>query len=165
MLRLRRTPVPDVVKDLPLEPGERRVAWALTPAGEPVVATERALHLTGRPPLPWDEIERASFAAPLLTVVELSEQEGTGPTRVVELDLSSGTDLPAVVRARVSASVAWTSRVRLQPRGAVRIVGRRRAGREVLDWQLVFDRDTDPHDPVLRAQAQQHLEAARRTIG
>lgn len=164
MLRLRRTPVPDVVKDLPLEPGERRVAWALTPTGQPVVATERALHLGG-PPLAWDAIERVSFAAPVLTVVALSEQEGSGPQHVVELDLASGTDLPAVVRARVSASVAWSSRVKLQPRGAVRIVARRRAGREVLDWQLVFDRDTDPHDPALRAQAEQHVAAARRTVG
>lgn len=165
MLRLRRTPVPAAVKDLPLEVGERRVAWALTVAGAPVVATDRGLHLPDWPPLAWEEVERASFAEAVLTVVELTEREGSGPRHVVELDLSSGTDLPAVVRARVSASVAWSSRVRLTPRGGVRIVGRRRAGREVLDWQLVFDRDTDPADPALRAQAEQHLEAARRTIG
>ena len=164
-MRFRRTPVPAVVKDLPLEPGERRAAWALTPAGEAVVATDRALHLPGVEPLAWEDMERASFAAPVLTVIELTEREGSGQRHVVELDLSSGTDLPAVVRTRVSASVAWSSRVRLVPQGAVRIVGRRRAGREVLDWQLVFDQDTDPADPALRAQAEQHLEAARRTIG
>ena len=166
MRPFRRRTVPDAVRQLSLEPGERRVAYALTTAGEPVVATDRGLRLPGRPLLEWEQIAKASFVKPVLTVMELADVEGTGTRHSVELDLSDGqTDLPATVRARVAASVAWSSHTRLAPAGGVRIVGRRRRGLEVLDWQLVFDRDTDPHDPELRAQAEQHLAAARRTIG
>jgi hypothetical protein len=100
-----------------------------------------------------------------LTVTELAEVEGTGARHTVELVLDGVTDLPETVRNRIAASVAWSSHTRLMPAGGVRIVGRRRPGLEVLDWQLVFDRDTDPADPALRAQAQEFLDAARRTVG
>ncbi|MCA1711134.1 MAG: hypothetical protein LC789_05645 [Actinobacteria bacterium] len=160
----RRRSVPEQVRALALERGERRVAWAVTTEGAPVVATNVGLHLPGRARLDWEQVERAGFAKPVLTVVELSEREGTGRRHVVELDLSTDTDLPETVRTRVAASVAWSSHVRLGG-GGVRIVGRRRPGLEVLDWQLVFDRNTDPDDPAVRAQAEQHLEAARRTVG
>jgi hypothetical protein len=162
---LRRTPVPEVVKGVALGPGERRVAWALTPEGAPVVASGSALHLPGGTVLGWDTIERALWDKPTLRLIELTESEGSGGRHEVTLDLEHDTELPEVVRARVSASVAWSSHVRLKPAGGVRIVGRRRPGMEVLDWQLVFDRGTDPHDPDLRAQAEEHLTAARRTIG
>jgi hypothetical protein len=160
-----RTPVPAAVTAVPLGTGDRRVAWALTPEGEPVVASAAALHLPGDVVLSWDGIERVLWDKPVLRLVELTEREGSGGRHEVTLDLDVDTDLPAVVRARVSASVAWSSHVRLRPAGGVRIVGRRRAGLEVLDWQLVFDRDTDPADAGLRAQAEEHLLAARRTIG
>jgi hypothetical protein len=165
MALFRRTTLPDVVKAVQLGPGERRVAWALTPTGEPVVASTRALYLPDRTALAWDEVERAHWDKPQLVVTELTEREGSGRVHRVDLDLAHDTDLPEVVRARVSASVAWSTHVKLQPAGGVRIVGRRREGLEVLDWQLVFDRDTDPGDPALRAQADEALAAARRTIG
>jgi hypothetical protein len=161
----RRTAVPDAVKAVPLGAGERRVAWAVTPTGEAVVASSRGLYLPDGTTLPWDEVERAHWDKPELLVRELTEHEGSGRVHRVTLDLDHDTDLPEEVRARVSASVAWSSHVKLQPSGGVRIVGRRREGMEVLDWQLVFDRDTDPHDAALRAQAEEHLLAARRTIG
>lgn len=165
MKLLRRRSVPDQVKAVQLKGGERRVGWAVTTAGEPVVATELGLRLPGAEVLAWEQIERASFDKPMLTITELAEVEGSGAGHTVELDLTEDTNLPEVVRVRVSASVAWSSHQRLQPRGGVRIVGRRRPGLEVLDWQLVFDRDTDPQDAALRAQAERHLDAARRTIG
>ena len=163
---LRRRTTPEVVKAVELDRGERRVAWALTTEGEPVVATDRALRLPDGTTLAWEQIERASFSRPVLTVLELAEVEGTGAAHQAALDLDGElTDLPETVRARVSASVAWSSHTKLQPAGGVRIVGRRRAGLDALDWQLVFDRGTDPDDPDLRAQAQALLEDARRTIG
>jgi hypothetical protein len=137
----------------------------MTTDGAPVVATDRGLHLPNAPLLEWEQIERATFARPVLTVLELAEVEGTGARHEVALDLSTDTDLPETVRTRIAASVAWSSHFRLQPAGGARIVGRRRRGMEVLDWQMVFDRGTDPRDPHVRAQAEQHLEAARRTIG
>lgn len=165
MALFRRTNVPGAVKAVALGPGERRVAWATTPEGQPVVASTRALYLPDGTTLAWDEIERAHWETPSLQLIELTEQEGAGPRHEVTLDLDHDTDLPEEVRTRVSASYAWSSHVKLRPAGGVRIVGRRRAGLEVLDWQLVFDRDTDPADPALRAQAEEHLAAARRTIG
>jgi hypothetical protein len=157
--------VADAVKAVALGPGERRVAWATTPDGQPVVASTRALYLPDGTTLGWDEIERAHWEQPVLWVIELTEREGSGQRHEVVLDLAHDTDLPQEVRIRVSASFAWSSHVKLQPAGGVRIVGRRRDGMEVLDWQLVFDRDTDAADPALRAQAEQALAAARRTIG
>jgi hypothetical protein len=161
----RRAEVPDVVKGVPLDPGERRVAWALTPDGAPVLASSAGLHLPDGTKLSWDTIERAVWDKPTLRLIELTESAGSGRRFEVVLDLEQDTDLPEAVRARVSASVAWSSHVKLAPTGGVRIVGRRRPGLEVLDWQLVFDRGTDPKDPALRAQAEEHLAAARRTIG
>jgi hypothetical protein len=157
--------VPAAVSAVALGPGERRVAWATTPDGQPVVASTRALYLPDGMTLGWDEIERAHWEQPVLWVIELTEREGSGQRHEVVLDLAHDTDLPQEVRIRVSASFAWSSHVKLQPAGGVRIVGRRRDGMEVLDWQLVFDRDTDAADPALRAQAEQALAAARRTIG
>lgn len=161
----RRTAVPAAVKGVALGPGERRVAWATTPDGQPVVASTRALYLPDGMTLAWDAIERVHWDRPVLRLIELTERAGGGQQHRVELDLDQDTDLPVEVRARISASVAWSSHVKLRPAGGVRIVGRRRAGMEVLDWQLVFDADTDPTDPAARAQAEEHLAAARRTIG
>ena len=158
-----RRRVPDVVRAVVLEPGERRVAWALTEQGEPVVATDLGLRAPLAPRLDWPEIERAVWQRPVLTVLEMDERAGAG--RKVELVLADDGDLPDVVRTQVTASVAWSNHVRLRPAGGVRLVGRRRPGQDLLDWQLVYDPGTDPDDPQLRAQAAALVEDARRTIG
>ena len=161
---LRRRRVPPAVAAVPLD-GERRVGWALTTSGTPVVATDRRLHLPGAEPLPWGQVEKAVWRRPRLTVWRLAPVEGAGPSWTVDLGDDDG-DLPEIVRARVSSSVAWSSHSRLAPAGGVRVVARRRVDRDdAFDWQLVFDRDTDPQDAHLRRQAEQLLEAARRTIG
>jgi len=160
---LRRRPVPPAVKALVLPPGERRLAWALTEQGDPVVATDTVLLLPGREPLPWEQVERAGWQRPRLTVLEVAEVEGSG-TRSV-LDLVDAGDLPEIIRTRVTSSVAWSTHTRLAPRGGVRVVGRRVEGRETLLWQLVYDRGTDLQDPLVRAQAEQLLSGARTTLG
>lgn len=160
---LRRRAVPQVVLALPLEPGERRLAWGLTAAGEPVVATDQTLHLPGGAALPWTQVERVSWRAPVLEVLEVALVEGTG--RRWTLQIADESRLTEVIRSQVTASVGWSNHVRLQPAGGVRIVGRRRPGRDDLDWQVVFDPDTDPHDPALRAQAEGAVADARRTLG
>ena len=159
----RRRPVPDAVRSAAVPAGDRRLAWAVTAGGEAVVATRRGLLLPGRPLLAWTDVERASWTEPHLTVVEVSEVEGTGTTTVVEVREPG--DLPEVVRSMVTASVAWSAHARLQPQGGVRVVGRRRPGEDLLEWQLVYDRGTDLSDPLVREQAQQVLLDARRTIG
>lgn len=158
-----RRRVPDVVRAVALDPGERRVAWALTEGDEPVVATDLGLHVPGQPRLDWPDVERALWRRPVLTVLEMHEQQGAG--RRIELILADDGDLPDVVRTRVTLSVAWSSHGRLHPAGGVRVVGRRRPGRTDLQWQLTYDEGTDLADPTVRLQAERLLEAARRAIG
>lgn len=158
---LRRTPT--AVRAVALPDGERRVAWALTTDGEPVVATDRALLLPAPVRLPWEQVERAGWRPPRLEVLEVAAVEGTGTRHVLLLDEVG--DLPATVRARVTGSVAWSVHEKLSPAGGVRVVGRRVPGEELLQWQLVYDRDTDRDDPLLRAQAEALLERARTSVG
>lgn len=151
-----------------LPPGDRRTAWALTADGRPVVATQQGLVLPGRERVDWADVERAGWQRPVLTVVESAVAEprvaGTGRTTTVTLEDDDG-GLPEAVRAGVTSSVAWSSRVRLAPAGGARVVGRRRPGREALDWHVVYDPGTDPADPAVRAAAEEHVVRARRTVG
>lgn len=146
--------------------GDRLAGWALTEDGLPVVATARGLVLPGRELLAWHAIEKVSWVPPALSVRALADGPavvaGTGPAYDVVLADPGG--LPDVVRTCVTGSVAWSSHSALTG-GGVRVVGRRNPDREVFDWQLVFDQGTDLDDPRVRAQAEQVLEAARRTIG
>lgn len=152
--------VPEAVRAVVTD--ERRLAWGLTTDGVALVATASSLYV-GAEPLPWTQVERVGWRPAVLTVVEVSEIEGTGRSRSWEL--SSDSLLAETVRARVTSSVGWSDRRALVPAGAVRLVGRRTPGRDALQWQTVWEAGTDPSDPHLRAQAEQWLEALRKTIG
>ena len=154
---------PEVVSAVRLDPGERRTAWGLTPGGEPVVATDRGLRLPGTSRIDWHDVEKATWARPVLTVVRVAATAGSGERHTVQLEQEG--NLPDAVRSAVTGSVGWSSHYRLHPRGGVRVVGRRRPGQDLLDWQLVFDPGTDHDDPDVQAQSAQLLLAARRTIG
>lgn len=158
-----RLQVPDVVRSVALLPGERRLAWGLTGDGAALVATPTRLLLPGGTSMDWVMVEKATWRQPVLTVTEVAEVEGTGREQAFTIEQDAA--LAEVVRARVTSSVAWSDRRRLDPRGAVRLVGRRVPGEDALLWQLVFDRETDPSDPLVRAQASAFLDAVRRTIG
>lgn len=160
---LRRHPVPEAVKAVSLPDHQRRLAWALTEDGAPVVAGDLVLVLPGGAVLPWHAIERVSWKRPDLLVVETAEVEGAGTHH--HLRLVGDGDLPEVVYTRVTGSVAFQTHEKLVPGGGVRLVGRRRPGRDDLLWQLVFDPGTDLSDPLVRAHADERLEMARRTIG
>jgi hypothetical protein len=158
-----RRRVPEVVRAVALDAGERRVAWALTDDGQPVLATDLGLRVPREPRLDWPDIEQAVWRRPVLLVRGVHELKGAGPG--VTVSLADEGDLPDVVHTRVTASVAWSSYNSLYPAGGVRVVGRRRPGHDLLSWQLVYDEDTDLTDPAVRQQAEQLLEGARRTIG
>lgn len=159
-----RRRVPESVRRVALDPGERRSGWAVTASGDPVVATDLGLRLPGTGArLAWIDVEKATWARPWLELSELAEVSGTG--RRWRIELADEGELPAVVRSQVSASVAWQNHVKLSPSGGVRVVGRRRPGSELLDWQMVFDQGTDLDDPSVQAQAQAVLYEARQRIG
>ena len=168
MRLFRRRPVPDVVRAVALAPGDRRTAWSLTDDGRPVVVTTLGLLLPGRELVTWAQVERATWQRPVLTVAELAPGDapvaGAGPRTELRLAEDDG-GLPEAVRAGVSGSVAWSTHVRLQPAGGVRVVGRRRPGSDDLDWQTVYDAGTDVADPAVRGQAEAVVARSRRTIG
>jgi hypothetical protein len=155
-----RRGIPAAVRAVATE--ERRLAWGLTGSGVPLVATASSLYVEDER-LPWTQVERVVWRPSTLTLIESSEIEGAGRTRSWEL--VEDARLAETVRSRVTSSVGWSERLALQPNGAVRLVGRRVPGQELLEWQLVFEPGTDPADPGLRAQAEQLLDALRQTIG
>lgn len=163
----RRRRPPDAVRALRVPDGDRRLAWAVTSDGEPVVSTVLGLLMPGRELVAWAEVERATWLRPLLTVVELAPGaapvSGTGRETVLRLDDEGS--LPDQVRSAVTTSVAWSTHVRLQPAAGARIVARRRPGRDELEWQVVYDPGTDVSDPALRAQAQAVRDRSQRSLG
>jgi hypothetical protein len=45
------------------------------------------------------------------------------------------------------------------------VVGRRRHGQELFDWQVIYDPGTDVADPQVRAQAEAVVLRSRRSVG
>ena len=160
---LRRRRAPEVVREVPLAPGERRIAWAVTDEGEAVVATEEALILGGERLL-WTQVEKAVWAVPRLQVSEIADVAGAGRSWTVVLP--DPRDLAETVHDRVTASVVWSQRVVLRELGgAVRLVARRTPGQETLTWQAVHDPGTDPSDPQVQAAVASLVQQARHSIG
>jgi hypothetical protein len=157
---LRRTKVPDAVRAL--APEERRLAWGVASDGTPLVATATSLYAGSRQ-LPWTSVEKVVWRPPALTVTEVSDVEGTGTSHAWEV--AQDHRLAETIHSQVTSSVAWSDRRALQPRGHVRLVGRRVPGQDRLLWQTVWEAGTDRNDPSLRAQTEQQLEGLRKTIG
>ncbi len=145
-----------------LKTDERRLAWGRTSDGSVLVATASFLYVDSER-LPWTQVERISWKPPVLTVIEVARVEGTGLRRSYEL--AEDGRLAEIVRARVTSSVGWSDRRSLHPSGAVRLVGRRTPGMDLLEWQTVWAPGTDPDDPALQAQAAGWVEVLRKTIG
>jgi hypothetical protein len=159
--RLRRdAPPPEVVQALDRD--DRLLAWATTADGV-VVASRAGLRLPDSRVLPWHRIDKAVWRDAALTLTESGEvapgiAEALPPLVV---PLAEPRDLPSVVRSRVTRSVAFTSYDRLPGGRGVRVVARRVAGQDGLDWSLRFDDPNDRHDPGALAAAEQLLAAAR----
>jgi hypothetical protein len=168
--RLFRDRRPPAAATRPLSRGERVVSWAIPEGGGTVVATQFGLWLPepdGPRRIPWHLVDKAIWRGGTLTVIA-AEEAGDGvlaelPARTVRL--TEPRDLPPTVRIRVERSIGYTRHYKLAPAGGVRVVGRRVAGRDGLSWQLVFDADTDPADPLLRVQAERLVAQARADTG
>lgn len=160
--RLRRDAPPAAVVRA-LDRDDRLLAWATTADGGVVVASRAALRLPDGRALPWHRIDKAVWRDAALTLTESVEvAPGVAeslPPLLVPLDVAR--DLPSVVRSRVTRSVAFTSYDRLPGGSAVRVVARRVAGQDGLDWSLRFDHPDARHDPGALAAAEQLLAAAR----
>jgi hypothetical protein len=156
----------------PLDRDERVVSWATADSGT-VVATQRGLWLPdpddpdGPRRIPWHLVDKAIWRAGTLTLIVAVDTGGgvLAEQRPRSVRLTEPRDLPPTVRVRVERSIGYTRHHRLVPAGGVRVVGRRVAGRDGLSWQLVFDADTDPDDPLLRIQADRLVAQARAETG
>jgi hypothetical protein len=173
-----RSGLPDaVVAGLSLRPGERVVEWGSGPGPEPgdtayVVATTHALHLPGDlARVPWDLVQRASWAVGVLDV-RAQPEPGARARRVV-LTLDRERDLPAVVRERVTASIEVQQHLTLDvvtgsgadsPPG-VTVAARRVSDTGRVRWSVSFDEGTDGRDPAVRAAAAVALADLRAALG
>lgn len=164
MRRFRRGGLPAAARDaLALERGERVLAWA--PAGKDsyLVATDRALHLPAGTRVGWEHIDHVEWQRGGVHVREIAALDET-PARH-QVRVPEPFTLPDVVRERVTSSIAINQHVPLQGTRGVRIVARRRHGRDDVVWNLVFDAGLDVHDPQLRAHADALLAQVRRQTG
>ncbi|GIH28247.1 hypothetical protein Aph01nite_65570 [Acrocarpospora phusangensis] len=138
--------------------GERPLSHALTAGGGYAVATLTALHLPGGLRVPWHQVDRAVWDQEGVTVVM------TGGTQH-RIDLPDPGLLPETIRERVTNSILASRYVRLGEHGGVRLVARRIAGQDTVEWEFVYDPELDPADPGVRAAVEQALEEVRRALG
>lgn len=156
----RHRPPAEVVRAL--HPSDRLLAWAPTADGL-LVASRAGLRRPDGRFVPWHLIDRAAWRDGVLSVTEATEVEpGVYEARPEStFGLDEPGDMPAVVRTRVTRSVAYSRHHVLPRRGGVRIVARRVAGQDGLAWSLRFDPGTDRTDPAARQFADQLLADAR----
>ena len=140
-----------------LEPEERVLDWARVDGTDAViVATNRGLWLPGRDHrLGWHEIHKAVWSGTELAITPAAVVEERDRYQVVvdqpveSFRLPDPGDVPHHVRARVTASVAYSLHHRLDP-GGVRVVGRRVSGVDGLRWMVRYDPGTDLASPQVR---------------
>ncbi len=158
---------PEVTAVLTGATGERLLAWACTPAGAAVVATDRAAHLPaaeGTIRIGWERVDRAAWDRDegVLTVVEAAP---AGRPRRHAVRLEDPGDLVLVVKQRVDASLVLSRRVPLEGSRGVTVVARRPPGTDALTWSVVLDRGVDLADPVTRADVDAAVDAVRGEVG
>jgi len=152
----RNGPPPEVRPWVPLEAGERILAWARTPDGWYVLATTRALHHRGGghgAAVPYESILEARWDPERAQLDVVEAGAARGPGAGLSLPLREPGAVPVTVRERVQASILLTRRVRLD-RSAGFIVAVRRSpdGRGPLVAQVTYDAGVDPADPAVATQ-------------
>jgi hypothetical protein len=170
MALFRRHRLPAALRP-PLERDERVVAWAQTPDGAAVVASNRGLFLPGRPArLPWHQIHKAVWSGRELVVTPAGTAEQRDGYEVADDLPSEGHlllepwDLPQQVYARVTRSVAYTVHHPIPGGGGVRVVARRVSGVDGLSWAVRYDPGTDRDSDAVRQQTADLVAQARATV-
>lgn len=150
----------------PIEPapGERLLAWALTPDGA-VGGTRDALYVpAGR--IPWEQVEAADWDLET-EVLRVSELGTFGEVRPVHLlRIEEPGRLLELVRERVTTSIVLQRHTPIEGRRGVRVIARRAPrGDRPLQWVYEYDEGIDPEAPEVRAAAERALAAARDELG
>lgn len=132
----RETPPDEVVALLPTD--DRVVAWADTPDGGVVLATQRGLLWPdgdGPRLIGWQFIDKVVWRDGTLTVTEadLVDDALLVDRTPVQIELSKARDLPHAVRKRVEANVV-RSELAAVAGGAARFVARRVPGQDGVVW-------------------------------
>lgn len=156
--KLRRSRPPlDVTAAI--DPSDRLLSWASVDDGF-VVASRRGLLLPDGRFVPWHRIDKAAWRDAVLTLTEAVEVEPGVMQALppVTVAIAEPRNLPSTIQTRVTQSVAHTSRhVLPESGGAVRVVARRVAGEDGLQWSLRYESGADRGDPVVRQAAEQLL--------
>ena len=178
--RRRSRTVPDTVRT-----GERVLAWAFSPVGEPVAAASReAVHLVvadgvvgnraewdrlAWDRLEWDRVHSLSWDAQeaRVTVRRTGHGGASGASTQLHVDAadrSLGAFLE-LARERIAATVVlqrWTA----VPGGRVGVVARRGfSGERVLSWALEVPDGVDASSEGVRQLLAQLLREAREEVG
>ena len=142
--------------------GEKVIAWGSDGNDEPtyVIATDEALYVQGSR-ISWLKVIRATWTSPFL---DLDIQNDAGRGQRLRTQLSNPANLPAAVRAQVTANVIVSERLQL-PNGQEVLVAARRLNRDEITWSVVFDAGVDPQDPENREQADFALQELRVALG
>ena len=151
--------------DVPLQKGEKVLAWATAEDGRTIAGTRDALYL-GDLRLPWQEVEAADWDRDT-SVLRVSEVGTWGEQRAEhEVILDDPRSLLQLVRERITASVVLVRHTSVQGRRGVRVVARRAlSGDTSLRWFYEYDEGIDPDDPVVRLAAESALAPARAEVG
>jgi hypothetical protein len=151
--------------DVPLQKGEKVLAWATAGDGRTIAGTRDALYL-GDLRLPWQEVEAADWDRDT-SVLRVSEVGTWGEQRAEhEVILDDPRSLLQLVRERITASVVLVRHTSVQGRRGVRVVARRAlSGDTSLRWFYEYDEGIDPDDPVVRLAAESALAQARAEVG
>lgn len=159
----------DVLRSLPLLPGEQVLASAEDDAGRWYAGTALALLVPehdGWRRLPWESIERATWDrdSERLVVVETAEFGQPEPT--YRAALSSPERLLELTRERITASIVVTMFEPVAGKRGVTVSGRRSPhSDDDLAWSVLVDRGLDERSAEVRAAAERGLAAARSEIG
>jgi hypothetical protein len=137
-----------------LDRDERIITWASTvdSPSRAVVVTTLGVWLPDAGRLGWQQIHKATWTSPRLTVIAAvlvstrDSYDVMADAAPVSYDLAEPAAVPEEIRKRVTRSVAQTFYEAL-PGGGVRVVARRTPGVNGVRWHVRYDPGTDAEAP------------------
>jgi hypothetical protein len=158
---------------VPVEPGERILAFAHSPDGALVLVTDRALRYQGGGSwsrLGWERVGRIAWNDERHTLAVTDA--GSARVADVALHATDGPRLTDLARERVGSTFLLSARVALSGRRHARVTARRQPGSDRTLWQVDLGVGADPADPKVRAEIATaiarlgtHFEASGEGVG